>query len=128
MSIIDDLRTYLLADATVASLIGTRMFPVKLPQNPTFPAVMIQTISGERVHSTDGASGLAGPRIQIDCWAESYADADAVFEAVRKRLDGKGNGDIQGMFIQSERDDFDFELGIYNRSMDVFVWHKEATV
>jgi len=128
VSIIDDLRTYLLADATVASLVGTRIHPVIIPQKPPFPSVAIQTISGQRVHSTDGASGLTGPRIQIDCWDETFAGADAVFEAVRKRVDGKGSGVIQGMFIESERDSYDFEINLYGRSMDVFVWHEEATV
>lgn len=131
MSISSDLRTFLLADATLTTLIGTRMYPLVLPQDPTVPAITYQIISGHRFHSTDGACGLSTPRIQYDCWAATYLEVESLFEALRKRLDGyqglAGSSQVQAAFFESERDDYEDEAKLYRRSADFFVWYEEAT-
>jgi len=125
------LRTYLIAGATVATLVGTRVYPSKLPQKPTLPAISYQRISGDRVHSTDGASGLARIQFQIDVWGSTYGSVDALFEAVRKRLDGYrgavGAIVTQGIFLERERDMYDDEAELYRRSADFTVWTEEST-
>ena len=126
MSIISGLRTFLLTDATLSGLVGVRLYPNILPQNPTMPAVTITIISGDRQSSNDGPGGLNGPRVQIDCWGTSYASADAVFEAIRKKLDGKKSGIILGAFMDSDRDFYEPEPKYYRRSADYFVWHTEV--
>jgi hypothetical protein len=130
MSIASDLRTYLLADATLTTLVGTRMYPLKLPQAPTMPAIIYTWISGARVHSTDGPSGLSNPRVQFDCWAQTYLEAEALLEALRKRLDGfqgtAGSSWIQAVFFETERDGYDDDTELYRRSADFFVWYEEA--
>ena len=130
MSIAGDIRTFLLADVTLAALIGTRLYPLILPQDPTVPAITFQWISGQRAHAADGAVGLASPRVQFDCWAETYLDVEATFEALRKRLDGfqgaAGTSRIQGAFFETERDSYDDKVRLYGRSVDFFVWYEEA--
>jgi hypothetical protein len=141
MSVSADLRTFLLADSALAALIGTRLHPLRLPQNPTLPAMTYQWVSGERAHALDGAVGLSSPRVQFDCWAGTYLQAEAVFEAFRKRLDGF-RGDIgstptkvQGAFFESERDMYEDSadagtgsgVGMYRRSADFFINFEEAT-
>ena len=130
MSVQTDLVTFLLADAGISALVGTRIYPGgQLPQNPTLPAITYKLISGNWIQTATGAAGLAGPRMQIDCWAETYAGADALFELVRLRINGKGDGgNIQGMFLEGNRDVSDPVLGVRGRSADAFVWHEEATV
>ncbi len=130
MSIASDLRTFLLADATLTTLIGTRLYPLTLPQNPTLPAMTYQRISGERVHTADGAHGLNRARIQFDAWATTYLVAESVFEALRKRLDAfrgaAGASIIQGAFVDSERDLYESEPKLYRNTSDFDVWHNEA--
>lgn len=131
MSIASDIRTFLLADATLGGLVGTRVYPVKLPQDPTVPAMTYQWISGERHHAASGAVGLASPRIQFDCWAKTYLEAESMLEALRKRLDGfsgtAGASKIQGAFFETERDSYEDASRLYGRSADFFVWYGEAT-
>jgi hypothetical protein len=100
-----------------------------------------QWISGERAHSLDGAIGLSSPRVQFDCWAKTYLQAETVFEAFRKRLDGFRGGmgspptKVQGAFFDSERDMYDESadagsgsgVGLYRRSADFFLFYEEAT-
>jgi hypothetical protein len=137
MSVAQDLRTFLLADATISGLIGTRLFPLRLPQNPTLPAMTYSWISGDRVHTMAGARGPSRPRLQFDAWAKTYLEAEAVFEALRKRLDGfqgtAGSVKVQGAFFASERDLYEDSadagtgsgVGLYRRTSDFFVHYEE---
>lgn len=129
-TIAEGLRTLVLADATVAGLIGTRMFPVILPQNPTLPAITYQYLSGRSVVSNDGASGLAESTFQIDCWGATYASTDELYEAVRDRLiaykGDAGGVDVQGIFLVRKRDLYDYDARVYRRTADWSVWHEES--
>lgn len=94
MTIRDLLKDYILADGTVASLIGTRLYPDMLPQKVTYPAGVIQRIDTVRPNHLRGAASLARCRIQIDVYAQpangqsSRGLADTVGTAIRQRLDG----------------------------------------
>lgn len=88
MTIEEALRTYTLADAGVTALVGTRMYPRKLPQTPTLPALVYQRIDTRRGHDMAGADALPRPRMQVTCWATTPAGAYALAAAVRVRLDG----------------------------------------
>lgn len=134
MSINAGLRSFLGADAAINAIIGampnTRVYPVRLPQNPTLPAITYFKVSGRRVHSSNGALGLSGPRFQIDCWASKYEDAHALAELVRKRIDGysgvMGSETVQGVFFESERDLYEPEPDQYRVSRDYFIFFEES--
>lgn len=78
---------HLLADPDVASLCGTRIYPLLLPETVSFPAATYQTISTVSDYTFDGASGFTQARIQIDVWATRYLDAKSLSEAIRSVLD-----------------------------------------
>ena len=124
------ISTFLLADAILSGLIASRLYPLKLPQKPTLPAVTYQRISGERVHDMSGASGLAEPRFQFDAWADKYLDAKSVADAIRKRLDGfKGLAEtdtVQSALLESDRDFYEDDVKIWRVSMDYFIGFTEA--
>lgn len=128
--IVEALRDYVLADATVSGLIGARMYPAILPQDPTMPAITYQIISGDSVISHDGPAGLENPTIQIDCWAATYSGMDALFNAVRKRLNGASGAfsgvEVQGIFMVRKRDLYDDEAKLHRRTADYEVWNSEA--
>jgi hypothetical protein len=87
-------------DVTVSGLVGTRVFPVYVPQNANMPCITQQQLSGPRDNTLDGPSGLVDARFQINCWGSTYIEADDVFEAVRKALSGF-LGTVLGVEIQS---------------------------
>lgn len=121
-----DLRTILLADPDVAALIGTRVYPGVLPQNPTMPAVTYTVVSGVSGVTTDGPDRLANPRVQVDCWGGDYIEMYNTFKAVRNRLLGYSGLNIQGIFLVGRRDLYDNEAQLYRRSGDFQVWHEES--
>lgn len=82
MSAPADLATYLLANAGVAALIGTRIEPDKLPQRATLPAVVYYRISGTHAESLSGIRSAGTCRVQLDAYAATRLAADAVGEAI----------------------------------------------
>jgi hypothetical protein len=124
-----ELRTYLLAQSGIAALIGTRVYPMKLPQSPTLPAITYQRVSGSRVQSLTGPSGMAHPRIQVDCWAASYDGAKALAAEVQDDLDGyrgtMGTTRVGGVIVYGDRDWYEPDVDIYRVTIDITIWHDE---
>ncbi len=120
--IFEGLRTFLLADATISNLIGVRAYSQKLPQDPTFPSIVITTISGQERYSTEGATGPPIGRFQIDSWDSTQAGSRTLAAAVRARLSGykgaAGSESIKGAFIENDFDMYDYELNKYRRFQD----------
>lgn len=65
----------IVGDGPTAALIGTRLYPVQgVPDNPTFPYVTYQDITGSSDYAFDGAE-LRSARIQFDVWSDGNVDA-----------------------------------------------------
>lgn len=117
-------------DATFGGIAGDRIYPHRLPQTPTFPAVTYARVSGVRVKVLKGLSGLARPTFQFDCWAESYTTVKTLADAVRGAFDGF-QGTLDGdttyrVQILNEVDNFEEELDIYRVIQDYEVFHRET--
>jgi hypothetical protein len=133
MSVIEEaLVTRLLADATVAAAVGTRIYPLVAPQGAAMPHIVYQRISGPRVHTHQG-SDLAHPRFQFACNAATYAAAKALANAVREELDGTH---VTQSGVRIDRIQTQNELDVFNKSqsqaadtyttlVDVVVGHGE---
>lgn len=65
----------------VAALIGTRCYPVTLPENPTLPALRYQFAGGSS-EPTFETSGMQKARIQFDAFAETADAAIALRDAL----------------------------------------------
>lgn len=92
MSIRTDFRTYLLTKSTVTDLVGTgdnaRVYPGFAPQGVSLPHVVLNTISDVSDHDMDGANGWTEARVQVDCYARTVDDAEALAEVIRLACDG----------------------------------------
>lgn len=129
MSIETELRDKLLADGTVSGLVGTRIYPVVLPQGVTYPAIAYSRVSGERLHHLGGASGRGLPRISFSMWGRTYTEAYSVADAVRHVLDGF-NGLLTtikaSVLIENEMDDYDDTVQKHRVNQDYFANHRET--
>ena len=75
---------YLLADAGVSALAGTRIRPDVLDDGEAMPAILFYRISGIHQNTIAGTFGeIAETRVTIDCFAETRKKANEVAEAVR---------------------------------------------
>lgn len=125
------LRTFLIADASIADVVNSeRIYPINLPQGITETSVRYALVSGNRPFSSpSGPLELSAPRVQIDTFAPTYAEAIALAELIRKRIDGykgaMGSVTVQGTFFANERDGYEPESKLYFVSRDYFIWHEE---
>lgn len=82
------IQNYLLSNATVSGLIGTRYWPMVLDQDyhdDDGPAVTYEFISTDDNHTlTDGRVELVTSRIQFVCYSQLLSSALAVARAIRK--------------------------------------------
>lgn len=133
------LRAYLLDDATISASVGaTRIYAIKLPQGQNLASIVHSRISGQGDHHMEGASGLNRTRVQIDCWAPTADAADSLALLVKERIDGyRGSmlwGEdspaeaivVQGIFYESEREDYDDVAKMYRSSKDYLIWFEES--
>jgi hypothetical protein len=122
--------TALSGNSAVAALVGTRIYPLILPQKCPLPAVTYQRISGGKVFSCSGYSGLEGSRIQVDCWAvdvrggaRGYPTVKALAAAVIAAMQAATTFRVSNV---NDRDLFEDAQNIYRVSIDFSVWHREA--
>lgn len=127
-----DLRTFILADGTVAGLIGNRLYPHKLLQGAPFPAVTYQVISEVRGHKMNGPDGLPATRVQIDCWGRTFASVSAIAAAIlahldgyRGQLNGSPSTEVQGIFADQQRTMYESEPELHRISRDYIIYHEE---
>lgn len=104
-----------------------RVYPVRLPQNPTYPCATFQVISEPRSHSMEGRVA-ANPLVQIDCWAKTYQEAQDLASAVERAMDmfsGRMGGVLNVLScLQRERQDFyEPDVDDYRVSLDFAIWH-----
>ncbi len=129
MSIETELRAWLLADTTIAGLIDTRMYPQYLPQKVTYPAISYATASRVSSRQLSGPAGRARPRITVNSWAETYLEAKALAEAVRKRLDGFagrwGSFSVGSVALDNAFDQYESEAEAHRIFQDYIVSHIE---
>jgi hypothetical protein len=125
------LRARLIAAAPVTALVVQRVYWVDRPQASDLPAITLQTISEERPQHMKGFDGLDVSRVQLDCWATSYSQAQALKEAALAATVGEHTGNgvrFERAFIDSIRD-----LGervetqfIHRASIDLIIHHSTA--
>jgi Protein of unknown function (DUF3168) len=64
---------WLKADPALAALVGTRIYQVHLPQSPSYPAVLVQSVSEPVTYHARGPNNLVQTRIQVDSYASEAA-------------------------------------------------------
>lgn len=95
---------------------GTRVYPMLMPQNPTYPALTYQRIASAPVASLDGMSNLDRVRMQVDCWALTYLAAKNLAAQVRAELT------LINALLLLELDDYEPNEKVYRVTMDFSLW------
>lgn len=131
MSIQTDVRDFLIADAAIAAIIGSRMYPDILPQNVTYPAISYSMAARESVRDIpNGPAGRARPRLTINAWSLVYDQASELSDAIRLRLDGfkgvMGASDVGAIRLDNMFDVFEDEVQAYRILNDYIISHVEA--
>lgn len=124
----------LLADTAVAAIVGTRVFPVLVPQGEDLPAVTVSRIATER-QSTLGLPNIGAPvaTIEVRGIAEGYQAAAELASKCRLALDDIisgtfGDHGIQAVSCDDELDEYEFSemgKGSFHRVLRYVVEYEE---
>jgi hypothetical protein len=130
MVIEEALMTYLLAQSGLTALVSNRIYPLKLPQTPTLPAIVYQKIDAPRLPGFSADYGVT-TRIQITSWALTYTGASAVQEQIRTATQNIMNQSMSGMVVKNIEfdegpDSYEDETERYGKIVDLLIWHTEA--
>ena len=134
MAIIETtIRALLTDDATVADLIGDRVYRRRIPQAGAYPCVVVSRVRTERLNFSDGLDPLTRAVIQVTCWSDDPEELELLGEAVTDRLADYTGGtavSIKELTLLSEADidegptaatDDAIRLG---RRLEFLVWYE----
>lgn len=113
-------------DATVSGLLSNRIFPVIVPQEALFPAIVYTQVACtfKYTHRTSQqASKIETHLIQLDIFDKSYDVMIQAAEAAKNALEGyKGTlegQEVRNILLDREREDFDQELQLFRKIIDI---------
>ena len=82
--------TALKTDAAISGVVSTRVYRVKLPASPVFPAITVSEISDISDDDTSTSTN-AHTRIQCTAWSISDGEAGYLSKLIRKSMHGITN-------------------------------------
>jgi hypothetical protein len=135
ITIEEGLTAFLSANAGLTTLIGGRVYLMRIPQGATLPCLTYQRISTPRVltHDTSGSAGTAHPRFQFDAWGTTYTAVKGIADAARAALNGytgtMGSSNpvtVQAALIDDESPEFAPDVKLWRVRMDFIIWHLEG--
>ncbi|MBI5964936.1 MAG: hypothetical protein HY863_15765 [Chloroflexi bacterium] len=122
--------TYLTTHAPLVAMQETRVWPDRLPQDPTVPATVFFSVSDPTDYSHSGPSAWKEQRFQFDCWANNPLEAIELKNRTRRAFSGykgmMGTTEIYAAFVENARTMDDDETGLYRRVLEVLFQYKEA--
>lgn len=135
MTIEEALFDYLSTNAGLSAILGAganaRVYPKRLPQNPTLPALVFQVVSSVPAYTHDQAGDPPDPsaflrnRVQFDLWATAYEGLlplrDALFAGISGFRGMMGTVKIESVFVVNEVDTFETDTGSARKVMDAIV-------
>jgi hypothetical protein len=122
----------LVGDPGVYAIVGDRIFPIKLPQGTTVPAITYQLIDDPPASQAYGEkSAMPYPRYAINCWAADPDKAVELKEAVKLALEcqlgwwegSAGRRRVWDSRYLGQRELDQPEAGLYIRQLDFRIMH-----
>lgn len=131
MSLESGLVSLLTADSGVSALVGSRVYPDKLPDSPTLPALTYQVASLTPRYAHSGDADLDTVRVQVNCWAVTRTTAVTVRDAVRTAVSGyrgtTGDGTVfDRVSIENQNYEIDTSLNQYAVITDLLITHRRT--
>ena len=115
--------------STGVPALGSRIYPLKLPQNVAYPAVVYQRISAPRLSAFGRDVTAVQATIQVDVYGhegKGYGEFADVADAVRMALQRYSGGTILDTYIDAERDDYEENTKLFRKSFDIRPWYRET--
>ena len=108
---------------TLGPLVAGGVHPVVVPQAATYPCIRYVTILASPENALCGSSGLVRTHIQIDVYAEAYAQARALREQVVEAMQGFPLANI----LVDETEAYEMDPKLYRRILTYSTAEQEGS-
>ena len=109
------------SNASVAGVVGTRIYPNTAQQGDALPYIVYRKISKLPTDVKDSGTGFDKTRIQIDCFHTTYANCEVLAGYVRSAMDRvKGSYGSMTILQTVYEDENDVLLGFQEDSDKVY--------
>ena len=119
MTFQSDLYSAVTGYAGLSTLVGTRVYPNDAPPDVTTPFIIYYEFATPREQTMNCDIAVSKPRIQYSIYADTYADALAVGDALRSALTATS----LMVIFEDERGNQDMTSGLHRRDIDVRITH-----
>lgn len=126
MSLPVTLRTKLTGDAGVAALVGTRVYWRNLPQEPTYPAITLETIGGDPDNTINATQVLHWARVRINAWGKTYGAAYELAAAIETALNMTTTTVLRSINALGKRDFYEEAIYAYYVTQDYSIAYNTA--
>lgn len=125
-------RRQLLDNASVAALVSDRIYPLMIPQGEPLPVITYSVVATDEDNQEGDAATLARARLQLDCWATTYKQANDLARAVRLALPtttgaiGSESNRVEGVSIipiETGRQFYEPDTRYYRVMLEFYVWY-----
>lgn len=113
-------RDLLMAVPVVSEQVGSRVYPIELPDKSEYPSLVYRFISSTPSPTFEG-HGTERNRVAVNCWCDIYDDATAMRYAVVQALDGY-SADGLTIRVISKQDFFDQYARKYRAMVEFYVF------
>lgn len=118
------IKNKLLEYISLTNLIGTRLYPLKLPQNPTYPSITYQLISDPRRQM-----GSKSPRYQYSIFGTTYGQVKGVEEKLREALNTlEGTANIFAQYEEDTRPIYENDTSLYSIQLDTILYYQKNEI
>jgi hypothetical protein len=104
------LRTAMVGNTAVTSLVSSRIYPVLAPASAALPFVTWRRSGIDREQTLGGPMGMPRVSVEYSIYGTTYEEARQVADAMRRVLDGYGgtsdNTEVKQSSLEDESDDF----------------------
>jgi hypothetical protein len=131
MSFSSDLYAYVTADSTIASVIGTRLYPNLLPESSitAWPgaSMVYKTVNASREQTHAGDSNLITKSVQFSIFSKTRADLSTVVDALCALFiplkGAMGSSNVGAAFHVHDSDSFETETRLFHGVVEFEIWH-----
>lgn len=118
-----DVRAALIAAPAVTALVGQRIAAGIMPEGTVRPYVTYSLVAGERIPSMTDSGLLRHARIQLNCFAVTYAAAKQIALAVQTTIEASALFDV---VLIDDQDLYDAETNLFYVVIQYSVWQMTA--
>ena len=123
LALVKSIFSRLTADATVAALVSTRVYPLIQPQPVVSPSIVYQVIVDIPLNTLDGSAvgDLYQTRLQTDSYGKTYIEAQGLADAVNAVFGSVTSQHFTSVRL-TRRDLYEPDTKLHRVSMDFSIW------